>query len=43
MFWKNSYEGKRYGNRARFETRHQLSNQYRNIFGYIPEEYRISA
>lgn len=43
MFWKNSNQGKRYGNRARFETRHQLSNQYRNIFGYIPEEYRISA
>ena len=35
--------GKRAGNRARFETRHQLSNHYRNIFGLVPEEYRLSA
>ena len=31
------------GDRARFETRHQLSNHYRNIFGLVPEEYRLSA
>jgi hypothetical protein len=42
-FWKNASAAKRSGNRARFETRHQLSNHYRNIFGYIPEEYRLSA
>ena len=43
QFWRNASSAKRAGNRARFETRHQLSNHYRNIFGYIPEEYRISA
>jgi hypothetical protein len=42
-FWKNASPGKRAGNRARFETRHQLSNHYRNIFGLVPEEYRLSA
>ena len=42
-FWKNASAAKRAGNRARFETRHQLSNHYRNIFGYVPEEYRLIA
>ena len=42
-FWKNASAGKRAGNRARFETRHQLSNHYRNIFGAVPEEYRLTA
>ena len=42
-FWKSAFPEKRSGNRARFETRHQLSNHYRNIFGYIPEEYHLTA
>ena len=43
MMEKNASPGKRAGNRARFETRHQLSNHYRNIYGLVPEEYRLSA
>ena len=42
-FWKKASPGKEAGNRARFETRHQLSNHYRIIYGLVPEEYRLSA
>lgn len=42
-FWRNASLGKRSGNRARFETRHRLSNHYRNIFGTVPESYRLTA
>lgn len=43
QFWRNASRAKRYGNRSRFETKHILSNQFRNIFGCVPEESRISA
>lgn len=42
-FWKKASPGKEAGNRARFETRHQLSNHYRIIYGLVPKEYRLSA
>ena len=42
-FWRNASYGKREGNGARFRTRHQLSNHYRNLFGAVPEKYRLSA
>lgn len=42
-FWKNASLAKRSGNRARFETRHQLSNHFRNIYGTVPKHYRLTA
>ncbi len=31
------------GNRARYDTRHMLTNQMKNIFGFVPEGYRFAA
>jgi hypothetical protein len=42
-YWRNASVGKRSGNRPRYETRHQLSNHYKNLFGAVPEGYRLSA
>ena len=38
-FWSNASRSKRRGNGARFETRHRVSNQVRNIFG--PGAFRM--
>ncbi len=43
MFWRNAFHCQKAGNGARFETRHRLSNHYNNLFGGVPEEYRLSA
>ena len=38
-FWASASRSKKRGNGARFETRHRLSNQVRNLFG--PDAFRI--
>lgn len=42
-FWKTSPKHKTVGNRPRFETRHQVTNQFKNIFGVVPEGFRFVA
>jgi hypothetical protein len=42
-FWKNSSKGKRAGNRARYETRHQVSNHFKNIYGAVPVGFQYYA
>ena len=38
-FWKNSSRVKQRGNCARYETRHQVSNHIKNIYGAVPEGF----
>jgi hypothetical protein len=42
-FWSNSKKSKRKGNGARYETRHQVSNHFKNIFGVVPQGFRYVA
>ena len=42
-FWSNSRSRKRKGNGARYETRHQVSNHFKNIYGIVPEGFRYCA
>ena len=42
-YYKNAFEGILAGNRARYDTRHMLTNQMKNIFGFVPEGYRFAA
>lgn len=42
-FWNNAKESKKKGNRARYETRHQVTNHFKNIFGAVPEGFRYCA
>ena len=42
-FWKNASVGKRAGNRARYETRHQVSNHFKNIYGAVPTGFQYYA
>lgn len=42
-FWRNASYGKKQGNGARYETRHHVSNHFRNIFGEVPKGFRYAA
>ena len=42
-YWATANESKKRGNYARFETRHRLSNQVRNIFGNAAPAHRECA
>ena len=42
-FWKNASKGMRAGNRARYETRHQVSNHFKNIYGFVPKGFQYCA
>lgn len=42
-FWQNSFRSKHHGNGARYETRHQVANHFKNIFGVVPEGFRYCA
>ena len=41
--WRNARDSKRKGNGARYETRHHVSNHFRNIFGTVPKGFRYCA
>ena len=42
-FWKNGNEAKRFGNGARYHTRRNVSNQFKNLFGLVPEGFHYCA
>ena len=42
-FWRNASYGKKQGNGARYETRHYVSNHFKNIFGEVPKGFRYAA
>ena len=42
-FWQNPVRSKHKGNGARYETRHQVSNHFKNIYGVVPECFRYCA
>ena len=42
-FWRNAATGKKQGNGARYQTRHHLSNHFKNIYGFIPSGFRYCA
>ena len=42
-FWSNASRRRRRGNGARYETRHHLSNHFRNIFGEVPKGFRYAV
>ena len=42
-FWRNASYGKKQGNAARYETRHHVSNHFKNIFGEVPKGFRYAA
>lgn len=42
-FWRTASKGKRKGNGARYQTRHHVSNQFKNIFGEVPKGFRYAA
>lgn len=42
-FWRNASKSKQKGNGARYETRHHVSNHFRNIFGMVPKGFRYCA
>ena len=42
-FWRNAFSGKKQGNGARYETRHYVSNHFKNIYGVVPRGFRYAA
>ena len=42
-FWKTTCEAKQFGNGARYHTRHNVSNQFKNLFGLVPEGFHYCA
>ena len=42
-FWRTAAYGKKQGNGARYETRHHVSNHFKNIFGEVPKGFRYAA
>lgn len=42
-FWKSSSHAKTQGNGARYRIRRNVSNQFKNLFGVIPEGFRYCA
>ena len=42
-FYRNADFYRLEGNRVRYETRHNLKNHMKNIFGFVPEGYRFAA
>lgn len=40
---KNGKRGKLEGNGARYHTRHNVSNQFKNLFGLVPEGFHYCA
>ena len=40
---KNRYWGKMAGNGARYHTRRNVSNQFKNLFGLVPEGFHYCA
>jgi hypothetical protein len=42
-FWRTASYGKKQGNGARYETRHHVSNHFKNIFGEVPKGFRYAA
>ena len=42
-FWKNRRSSKQFGNGARFHTRRNVSNQFKNLFGEVPEGFHFCA
>ena len=41
-FWRTAPHGKRHGNAVRYETRHHISNHFKNIFGEVPKGFRAA-
>ena len=41
-FWRTASYGKKQGNGARYETRHHVSNHFKNIFGEVPKGFRYA-
>lgn len=42
-FWRCPRHSQTKGNCARYETRHQVTNHFKNIFGTVPEGFRYCA
>lgn len=42
-FWRSSSHAKTQGNGARYRTRRNVSNQFKNLFGIVPEGFRYCA
>lgn len=40
---KNGHRSKLAGNGSRFQTKRNVSNQFKNLFGLVPEGFRFSA
>jgi hypothetical protein len=40
---KNAKRSKLEGNGARYHTRHNVSNQFKNLFGLVPEGFHYCA
>lgn len=41
--WKNRQRDKVEGNGARYHTRHNVSNQFKNLFGLVPKGFHYCA
>ena len=42
-FWRTTCEAKQFGNGARYHTRRNVSNQFKNLFGLVPEGFHYCA
>ncbi len=42
-FWRNGQVSKQFGNGARYHTRHNVSNQFKNLFEEVPEGFHHCA
>ena len=42
-FWHTAYRDKKHGNAIRYETRHQVSNHFKNIYGKVPKGFQAAA
>ena len=42
-FWRSSSHAKTQGNGARYRTRRNVSNQFKNLFGIVPTGFRYCA
>lgn len=42
-YWKGARAAHSRGNKSRYETKHHLSNHFKNIFGCIPEGFNYEG
>lgn len=42
-FWRTAPHDKKHGNAVRYETKHHVSNHFKNIFGEVPKGFRAVA